>query len=219
VQQQFYVVWPLLVFFFPVRRLGPMIVAIGLVAPLWRLKCGLAGEGGGPSLMPWTALDYLCTGSFLAWWVARGGRLDNPRLQRAAWWSFAAYVALYSLAHWATPVPGLRYFQQTFLSVACAGLIARAFVGIRGLPGAALDHPVLQHLGKLSYSLYLLHNLAPMAVGWVLPWLWAPWFDHGIGFVARLAVFAAASWLLGYASWRFIERPLESVKARMPKTS
>jgi len=75
---------------------------------------------------------------------------------------------------------------------------------------------VLQHLGKLSYSLYLLHNLAPMAVGWVLPGLWSPAFDHGIGFIARLMVFALASWMLGYASWLWIERPLESVKSRVP---
>ena len=219
VQQQFYVVWPLLIWFFPVRLLGPLIAILGLVAPLWRLKCGIEGHEGGLDLMPWTALDYLCTGSLLAWWVARGGKLDNPRLRWFAWWSFVAYVALYSMHEWSTPVPGLRYFQQTFLSVACAGLIASAFTGIRGFSGAALKHPVFQHLGKLSYSLYLLHNLAPMAVGWVLPGLWSPGFDHGIGFVARLAVFAAASWLLGYSSWRFIERPLESVKARMPVAS
>ena len=82
-----------------------------------------------------------------------------------AWCCFAIYTALYLTGSNGHSVPVLEPFQQTFLSVAMVGLIAATLNGLRGPLAWLLEHPVLQHIARISYSLYLFHNLVPMALG------------------------------------------------------
>jgi peptidoglycan/LPS O-acetylase OafA/YrhL len=74
-----------------------------------------------------------------------------------------------------------------------------------------LSSKPLQHLAKISYSLYLLHNLVPLALGWVLPQLWE--IDGPPGTAIRLLAFALGSWGLAWASWRWIEQPVDRLRS------
>ena len=69
-----------------------------------------------------------------------------------------------------------------------------------------LDHPAVQHVGRLSYGLYLFHAPVPLFLGWVLPWLWHPVFDGPL-LAVRLAVFALVSWGVAWLCWRWLEGP------------
>jgi peptidoglycan/LPS O-acetylase OafA/YrhL len=217
IQQQFYLAWPLLVLFLPRRLLAPVLAALVLAAPLWRLLGPRLLPGvPDPSLLGPATLDYLGCGSLLA--LARAhrpaGRL--PGLAPLAWVSFAAYAVLY--ARWVSghPLPGLRWFQQTFLAIACCGLLDAATRGLGGTPGRLLAHPLPVALGTLSYSLYLFHNLAPLLAGWLFPILWhAPPLPAPVEASLRLLVFGAISWALAAASWRWLERPAERLRDRL----
>jgi peptidoglycan/LPS O-acetylase OafA/YrhL len=217
IQQQFYLAWPLLVLFLPRRALVPVITGLVLAAPLWRcFGPSLAPHLADPSLISFTALDYLGCGSLLA--VARHHRPDGPLpgLSAAAWISFGGYVILYSCWKSGHPIPGIRWFQQTFFSVACCGLIDAANRGIRGPLGRLLESPALLHIGALSYSLYLLHNLSPFLGGHLIPHLWQPPFDSTLGELLRILLFASLSWILAYLSWRLLEQPLEKLRRKIP---
>ena len=138
----------------------------------------------------------------------------------AAWLSLLGYAILYGFNEAGHTVPGLQVIQQTLLSIACCGLIAAASHGFQDWRGRILDHPAIQHLGKISYGLYLFHNLAPLLAGKILPWLWwNPWFEQGPGFAIRISVFALLAWLLGWLCWRFIEVPMQSMKARLSQAA
>jgi peptidoglycan/LPS O-acetylase OafA/YrhL len=100
--------------------------------------------------------------------------------------------------------------------VALCGFIAAGTVGFSGMAGRVLEHPALQRIGEVSYGIYLYHNLAPMVAGKTLPFLWNGAFDTGAGALLRVAVFAAVTWGLTLASWRWIERPLNEMRSRMP---
>lgn len=208
IQQQFYLFWPLLIFSVPRRWLTATLVAMVLIAPvsraLFELRFPAIHEPG--AITP-CAFDYLGCGSLLALFMHRGMKTDDRRLRIAAWLCFAAYVTLYTMAACGHPVPGLRFLQQTFLSVAMAGLIAATLQGLRGPLGRLLEHPALQHVAKISYSLYLFHNLVPMALGYLAPILWK--IDGSLGTGTRLLAFALVSWGISWLSWRFIELPLE----------
>lgn len=217
IQQQFYLFWPLLILFIPRRALVPVITALVIIAPLWRwFGSSLAPGFADPSLLSPTALDYLGCGSLLA--IARHHRPEGalPGLATASWISFAAYIVLYSFWKADFPLPEIRWFQQTFLAIACCGLIDAANRSIRGPLGRLLETRALLHVGALSYSLYLLHNLTPFLGGHLLPALWKPPFDSTLGSLLRILLFALLSWILAEFSWRLIERPLEKLRRKIP---
>ena len=127
VQQQFYLAWPWLILFLPRRALVPALVAATALGPLWRLAAPLTRHWFvDPSMLPFTALDYLGCGSLLGVAVHGGREATIRRLAIAGWLCFAAYVALY--IGWKTGhrVPYVNSFQQTFLAVAFTVLAAFA---------------------------------------------------------------------------------------------
>jgi peptidoglycan/LPS O-acetylase OafA/YrhL len=220
VQQQFYLLWPFVVWFVPRRALVPVMFAIASIAPISRLlEPWLARWFPMPDLGSWTSCDYLGLGAVFAVWTFRGLRLDHPGLKSATWIGFAGYTLLYAFDAAGHRVPGVYAVQQTLLAVACCGTIAGATRGFVGWRARALDHPAIQHLGKLSYSLYLFHNLAPLVAGWTLPWLWkGELAKETPGLLVRLPVFALLAWALAWLSWRWLEVPLQGVKKRMSET-
>jgi len=217
IQQQFYLLWPLLIFFTPRRALGPTLLFLVALAPISRviLQHGFP-EIHHPGAISSCALDYLAGGSLLALAMHGGMKTDNRCLKLAAWICLAVYSVLYTLDWNGHPVPGLRHLQQTFLTVSMAGLIAATLRGFSGLLGRFLTHPWLLHVSKISYSLYLFHCLVPMGLGFVLPMLWD--IDGSLGTGIRLVAFFLTSWGVSWLSWRFIEQPLERIR-RQPNPS
>ena len=218
-QHQFYVLWPFVIWWVPKRWLTGVMIAFVAIAPISRIFSPMLKSWFAmPDLLPSFTCDYFGLGGLLALAVHRGLSFDHPGLRRAAWLSFFGYAILYGFNEAGRTIPGLQVIQQTLLSIACCGVIAAASKGFPDWRGVILDHPAIQHLGKISYSLYLFHNLSPLLAGKILPWLWwNPWFEHGLGFGMRISVFALLAWLLGWLCWRFIEVPMQGVKARLGK--
>ena len=215
IQSQFYLLWPLLVLFCPRRALAPLILAIILAAPLSRfLLATFLPDLPHPGAVTGCALDYLGTGALLALSIHRGLDPADLRLKRAALAAGVIYLVLYVLDESGRPLPVLRYFQQSFLSLALAGVIAASITGLPKWLAASLEHSATQHVARLSYSLYLLHTIIPIALGHLAPFLWKlP--DHGPGLAVRLLAFALASWGAAWLSWRYIEVPTEGLRRRI----
>jgi peptidoglycan/LPS O-acetylase OafA/YrhL len=115
------------------------------------------------------------------------------------------------------PTYGMRFLQQTLLSVGLCGFIASGIVGFGGRLGKCLEHPALLRIGQLSYGIYLFHNLAPLVAGKLMPFLWNGVFDKGIPALLRVGIFAGMTWGMALASWRWIELPLQDFRKRMGK--
>ena len=207
IQMQFYFIWPLVVFFTPRRALVWVFAACVVVAPLSRMVIDLwiPGIQHGEAIST-SALDYLGLGALLALARDRGMQPGDVRLTRAAWLAFAGYVTLYVCYRTGRSCGGLGYVQQTLLAVGFAGLISSTIAGIPGIIGRVLNHPAVQHIGNLSYGLYLFHAMVPLFVGKVLPFLWFPVFEGPL-MAVRLAVFALVSWGVAWLCWRWLEGP------------
>lgn len=205
IQIQFYLVWPLVVFLVPRRLLGMAFMVCVVVAPVSRmiLAHGFPEIYHSEAITP-TALDYFGIGALLALAMERGMAVGDKRLRLAAWLAFAGYVVLYSSNEMGHAIEGFCYFQQTLVSVVFAGLISATMAGFGGFLGKILDHPAVQHIGRLSFGLYLFHTPVPLFLGWVLPWLWWPFFS-GNWQVVRLGVFGLTSWGLAWLCWRYLE--------------
>lgn len=215
VQQQFYVLWPLVIWCLPRRCLVPGMLLTVALAPLSRLLAPwLHTWFVIPSIITPTLFDYLGLGSLLALAVHRGMPLNHRGLRLVTLLCAAAYVTLYVCNEAGYNLPGIHPVYQTLLACACCGLIAAASVGFSGWRGSVLTHPAIQHIGQLSYSLYLFHNFAPV-MDWVLGFCQLTWTFQGPGLIVRLAVLSLFSWLMAWLSWRYIEMPLSKLKARI----
>lgn len=206
VQMQFYLLWPLVVFLIPRKWLGWVFLAFVAIAPVARMIVAQRfPEIHHSEALTLTAMDYFGVGALLALAMERGMAAGDKRLKRAAWIAFAGYAVLYISREMGQPVAGFRHLQQTLVSVVFAGLISSTLAGFGGVRGKVLEHPVVQHVGRLSFGLYLFHTPVPLFLGWVLPWLWGPFFI-GPWQAIRLAVFCLTSWGLAYLCWRYLER-------------
>ena len=203
VEEQFYILWPFVLFFFGVRRGLWSVAAVMILAPVVRLL--MYRYGGGPEIALsrefQAVADALGTGCLTA--------LLHNRLSHTVWAAHlrkphtvvvaAALIALgYGAVYVARP---LAYIVgQTLANVGIAILLQHLVRAPEGWAGRLMNTRLLSSIGVLSYSLYL----------WQQPFLnfhstnWVSAFPQNI-------VFAVAAAL---ASYTFVERPFLILKDR-----
>lgn len=169
VEEQFYMVWPVVVWL--VRdRVKLLRTAAGIAALALVLRCGIYYWGGRDLASLWILrtlpfrMDSLIVGGMLAL-VLRGPNAD--RWQRGCRPAFlvgsAATLAIFVFS------PGdsvwLLTVGLTFIAIACAGLIGMTLR--HGSPAFRLFHrKPLRILGKYSYGFYVYHALYEWA--WIM---------------------------------------------------
>ncbi|MES2924608.1 MAG: acyltransferase [Verrucomicrobiota bacterium] len=216
IQQQFYLIWPFVIWFLPRKWLVPAILMFAAIGPLARMfQDSFLPWFAWPQVLTWATFDYFGIGALLGLAVHRGMSLESPGLRGLAALGLAGYLGVFCAHASGWPTFGLRAFQQTFLSVALCGLIAAGSVGFSGWVKSLLEHPLLQRIGQVSYGIYLFHNLAPLVAGKIFWFLWFGWFDNAYGEILRIPSYALVTWGLTLASWRWIEQPLEGVRSKL----
>lgn len=159
-EEQFYLIWPLLVRF--ARRVGVAIAAF--LALYLATKLGIAGGLGAGMLQTWpwervhhflemARLDCMAIGGLMAVAMHRGAAWTSrlcfsPATQLGAWLLVALLIDM---------EPWLDEFYHEAYGVLFAVLIANFALNPRSW--VRLEHPVLNHLGKVSYGIYVFHPL------------------------------------------------------------
>ncbi len=215
-QQQFYLIWPFVIWFLPRKWLVPALLVFTAVGPVARmLHDSLLPWVAWPQLLTWATFDYFGIGALFALAVHRGMSLTSSGLRWLSACGLAGYLAIFWAHEIGWQTFGLRPFQQSLLSIALCGFIAAGSVGFSGMGKRVLEHPVLQRIGEISYGIYLFHNLAPLVAGKICWFLWDGSFATGSGALVRIALYAGVTWGLACASWRWIERPLQRVRSKL----
>jgi len=198
VEEQFYIVLPLLIF--PVmwiapRRLGTTLIAVTLFSFLWSLWAVSNTPDAAFYLLPSRAWE-LGIGVLLAYGYCDW---DFRPWQRQALASvgFFAIAASFLLATPKTPFPGLAALP------ACAGAGAIILAGRAGTTwvGRFLALRPMTFIGAISYSLYLWHwpIIVAQQVGLV--------FGDGLPTAVEKALLILISLAAAILSWRYVERP------------
>ncbi len=195
VEEQFYVVLPLLVAALGALRRG----LAGLLVFLWGLSLA-ASVLLTPSepvatffLFPFRAWELL-TGVLLAIWLQGG-----PRAVPA--WVADAGLALVILSVLAVTATGFPGWQAVFPVAGAAMVIAGQGSGARTVAALSMRGPVF--VGLISYSLYLWHW--PVRV---LSDYWSDGYAHWTETLGWLAL----TTVLSVASWALVERPLRRAR-------
>jgi peptidoglycan/LPS O-acetylase OafA/YrhL len=221
VEEQFYLVWPALLIF-TARGARPALAvagALALVAVLSLLTAVVLTDAAAPWAfysLPSRAWQLAIGGFLAAVPLQRAGRLIGAVLSVTGWLGLAAVLASgVFLIDASTPYPGTAAILPT---LGAAALVAGGTR--RGSPGALLATAPLRFLGRISYSLYLVHwpvfllaapALAAIGVGY-------PADGDPLWYAAQLGL-CALSVGLAWLSWRFVEQPFHRGRRFMPRPS
>jgi peptidoglycan/LPS O-acetylase OafA/YrhL len=217
VEEQFYLLWPLVVFVLSPKALSRVALACIVVAELARIACIVNGapERAIYQLLP-TRMDTLAAGAFLACAVR------DPTLLRAftRWRAPVAIIACMLLAVAAYFDPSLAPYPpvtQLYAFPAIAVLCAFLVLGATG-PATVFAWAPLRFFGRYSYGMYIWHLAVKRVLDARTDWL-APRLVGGsflVSDVASLAVLIGVTTLVALVSWHVIERPFLRLKRLVP---
>lgn len=169
VEEQFYLLWPLIIAFTPRQFLIPTTFGLVGIALVTKLMLVLAGAPLGPvrGLLPLN-LELLALGCLLAMACYRNGKANDFRWyrgRRVQIFTTIAFIAMaLAIGIWlAFGETGLvKLFANNLLcAIFFAWLITAAAVGFSGPVGWVLNSPLLQLIGQMSYGIYLVHSFVP----------------------------------------------------------
>ena len=195
VEEQFYLFFPLLMLALSRWAGRHRLAVIGLLS-LFSFAACLTVVRAVPSaaffLTPFRAWELLA-GAALAVAKLPPPRAPQARAVLAAFGLLLIVAADVSFSY-AIPHPS----ELTLLPCAGAVAIIHACASPTTLAGRVLGNPVMRRVGWWSYSLYLYH--------WPLL-VFAQYYFFDPLSVAMRALLIAATFLLGWLSWRYIEQP------------
>ena len=228
VEEQFYLLFPAVIFFTPKRFFVPVFVLMLGISLAFRAYFYLAGYSWIVNYVSMPAcLDSFGLGAFMAWLL-----LFRPQ-QFTRIFSKGVYVVA-GLALWVLVVYWSKTFEQPKNiatdvwerlagSVFCFFLIGKGVLGYEGVMKGFLENRVILFLGKISYGLYAYHNLVfnhfhsppnhPTLR--VLRKLeqYAPFLTHNLVFESLF--FFAITVVVASISWYVMEKPINDLKDKL----
>lgn len=211
VEEQFYLIWPVLVWMTPSRKLWQFLVPVILLAPVARVI--LPHYGFDPYINPLCRFDAMAMGSLMAVWM----KLKAPAsatITRVAAAIIGVAVLGEVIGHYTGTV---HIMSKSFVSASFTAILALS-INNRFLIWI-LNTPLLRFTGKISYCMYLNHTVAAYIL---LPLF--PNRDLKVGLL-RAALILLSSYAVATVSWyafesqilrlkRYFESPATTAAAR-----
>jgi len=200
VQEQFYLVWPLLLRRLHLRTAVLFPLAFLLAQDVIAWLGGMRSFGEGLASRIVASLDSPIFFGVLAAFALeseRGFRLVHRIAGRR--WSVPVAVVLVALPRWMPGVP------QDVLALALTYLVLSCVLAPAG-SAPVVENAVARHVGAVSYGIYLLHMLVINAVGHLLP---------VTGAALKFAVVLPVTVLVATASHRWFEQPIIRLGQRL----
>jgi peptidoglycan/LPS O-acetylase OafA/YrhL len=140
IEEQFYFVWPLLIWLLPRKSIQRLAIALIVCSPLLRLGLVLGHVHVAMYYNTFTRLDGLAVGSFLAIWLPVA---DPAKVKR--WALVALPIAVAAIILMEQP-----WIRCSSISIAAGATVCLSFF-------LTLRNRFVRFTGRISYGLYLMH--------------------------------------------------------------
>jgi peptidoglycan/LPS O-acetylase OafA/YrhL len=228
VEEQIYLIWPLLIAVSGPRRLIPVLVGIACAGPFLRAATWLWSSQLGASffhpeisiavyVLPWSHLDAFAIGGLAALWPRAWSRSSLVIIWIViAGAGFASEFiatgntgALDTLGYGYPMSNGLKFlWGYSLLNLGFASLIQH--VERSGLGTRVLEWRPIAYIGRISYGLYIVHFPVIFLVNaTLLQW------GYGLGHPLAVPLAIGFSLALAGASHRYVEVPIMGLKDRL----
>ena len=212
VEEQFYLIWPVIILFTPRSKLLAVLLTVIACGPAYRLAGYAAGWSRNAMciLMP-GSLDILAIGALLAHVDVE--KRWRPNLLRAGLCSTPVPLLLAAFPFF--QATHLYILERTFCALAFAWLISTSIGGAHSA-AKGLRLRVLVNVGVVSYGAYVFHLVGGRLAAKTYAYLWGRELDRGL----LLFILGTAMTLaIAAGSWKLVEQPINSLKRFLPYRS
>lgn len=217
VEEQFYLLFPWLIFALSKQWIGVGLLLLILSSPLFRMVVFATSDSplGAALLLP-ACLDSLGLGALLAHY-SLGPKNSYHRFAQSCGWIGAGTIAFLAICYTNHQFPLLvNSLTQLATSLLFTVLIAKTAEGFQGWMKSVMEWQPLLSLGKISYGAYLYHPLVLFGVNTLAKRLY-DFPSNAIGIELGLACVAIAlTWLLAHFSWVLLEQRIQALKVYFP---
>lgn len=217
VQEQFYLLWPLIILLLPRRWFLPTACVCIIIAMLYRSGCLFYKV---PTMIRWVmlpaSLDAFAAGGILAW-IVKNRPLWLSGKNRWLPLFGAVAIGCFALARW------LRLGPEETWEVAFIDLLEVIFLtwivfttirGWDGLGKKIFESPLLIYVGKLSLGIYVYHIMVRIVIR---PWLNTLGLTVENANLFQYAVLTVITVLMATVSWKYFETPISRFRAMLLK--
>ena len=214
VEEQFYIGWPLLLWFFGVNRLKQLAIAMLVVAVLTRIGLAVYGVAHpGVWCNTIARLDPIALGAILAFSLnGRAPQIGNALRLVLCASAFVCWLLVAKYFRHSGPTSVATYALSGFASVALLLGVLRS--DARLLRVAPFSW--LVYLGRISYGLYVFHLFAIALLAQVLV---VPVLGITLNFELRVVFAFLLTVVLATVSYRVLELPFLRLKERFRPAS
>jgi peptidoglycan/LPS O-acetylase OafA/YrhL len=216
VEEQYYVFWPVFLLFLLKRPKFLVPVAWSLFAAVLTYFLLFATDERllytrGISLFLASAVAItLQRGSSATRWRTFAGKRANALLTASVLVSLPAFAA--GSFHLLT-VPQVQLLLPVLLPVYIAAISRLWYGSVDGVWRFILTHPVLVYIGKVSYGIYLYHEVTRLFTWWITD-QWLQGLPRFLAYGTRLALYLGLSVAVASASFELYERRFLLLKNR-----
>jgi peptidoglycan/LPS O-acetylase OafA/YrhL len=214
VEEQFYFLFPVLIFLTPKQSLLKVIVAIILMGPIFRTIIHLNAPNPVLFAHPFSSFDGFGLGAFIAYLRVEKGMtfediLENPICKWAAYFAVSLFF-IFSTIHYVLPgVSFMLYAEGLYYAIifTLGGYFILKFGnGFYGGLSLLINNRLLMYIGQISYSLYIFHQLLVKSSIHFGTEKYIP-FD---GYYKTLYLFGLI--VISTLSWYLFESPINNAK-------
>lgn len=211
VEEQFYLIWPVLLIWTRPRVLLATLVGLFIASTLYRTVLIVGNYATDVSVHnnTFTRMDCFALGGILAYCVRRNLFSANAAVRVAL---LTVCALLYILIGWIYSDVMQVSKAWTYIIGSIASVLCVFAVGISSSSSSTSNIlNAWRYLGKISYGLYMWH----VPASWIVAASLANWrLDHGGTIVAGFILSAALTYLMAAASYALLEKPFLRMKQR-----